>query len=98
MIQNDNSGNFSLTVREALSEDSGQYWVEAENVDGKDHTVAWVQVLSKPGTPHSLDYKIIEENTIQLDWSESRKGNSNCIWYRVEYKLEGNILCFSSIF
>uniref|UniRef100_A0A0N4UAZ5 Muscle M-line assembly protein unc-89 n=1 Tax=Dracunculus medinensis TaxID=318479 RepID=A0A0N4UAZ5_DRAME len=72
-IENDNSGNFSLTVREALSEDSGQYWVEAENVDGKDHTVAWVQVLSKPGTPHSLDYKIIEENTIQLDWSESRK-------------------------
>lgn len=74
-----------------MEEDSGQYWVQAENVYGKCHTVAWITIIVPPGVTNITTCKAINRNNVLLQWKNARNGNSKHLHYVVEYKRIGKI-------
>ncbi|EJW76126.1 hypothetical protein WUBG_12964, partial [Wuchereria bancrofti] len=75
-----------LTLKKCVEEDSGQYWVQAENIFGKCHTVAWITIIVPPGITHITTCKAVNRNNVLLQWKDAKKGNSKNVYYVVEYK------------
>ncbi|CAG9534777.1 unnamed protein product [Cercopithifilaria johnstoni] len=70
-------GYSMLTVEKCVEEDSGQYWVQAENIFGKCHTVAWITIIVPPGLTYITTCKAINRNSVLLQWKNARKGVIN---------------------
>ncbi|VBB29416.1 unnamed protein product [Acanthocheilonema viteae] len=75
-----------LTLKKCVEEDGGQYWVQAENVFGKCHTVAWITVIVPPGITYITTCKAINRNSVLLQWKNAKTGNSKNVFYVIEYK------------
>uniref|UniRef100_A0AAF5Q1C2 Uncharacterized protein n=4 Tax=Wuchereria bancrofti TaxID=6293 RepID=A0AAF5Q1C2_WUCBA len=85
-VTTNKEGYSLLTLKKCVEEDSGQYWVQAENIFGKCHTVAWITIIVPPGITHITTCKAVNRNNVLLQWKDAKKGNSKNVYYVVEYK------------
>uniref|UniRef100_A0A915Q3H0 Protein kinase domain-containing protein n=1 Tax=Setaria digitata TaxID=48799 RepID=A0A915Q3H0_9BILA len=85
-ITTNDEGYSMLTLKNCTAQDGGQYWVEAKNIFGKCHTVAWITVIVPPGVTHFTICKAISRNTVLLQWKDANGGNSKNVHYVIEYK------------
>lgn len=90
-MQTNDEGYSILALKKSVEEDNGQYWVQAENIFGKCHTVAWITIIVPPGVTHITTCKAINRNSVLLQWKNARKGNSKNVYYVVEHKGKGRI-------
>uniref|UniRef100_A0A914EKW0 Uncharacterized protein n=1 Tax=Acrobeloides nanus TaxID=290746 RepID=A0A914EKW0_9BILA len=83
-----NETSSTLLIPESTLSDSGQYIITLENEYGKCSSICWITVITPPGTPLDFTYERLPNEVIKLKWSAPTSGNSQNLWYTMEYKRE----------
>lgn len=86
------SDGSDLTILGTVRGDCGVYSCTARNDIGKDVTFLQIVVQEPPDAPWSLSLTNYSSRTASLHWHAPYDGNSEILKYKVQYKLENDLL------
>ncbi|MFH4975398.1 hypothetical protein AB6A40_002107 [Gnathostoma spinigerum] len=90
-LKSEMNGVSTLIIKKCEGQDTGQYWVSAENSHGKSNCAAWVSVLVQPGKPEIISANLFQGELpyLKIQWKKPSSGNAKHLWYQLQYRKKG---------